>query len=284
MLLYQKIKVVIVQFLVRKNFLLFKLLQFSHYLKYTPKRSEHLSVEAKKILNQLKKDGVVVIPGFFDDNICNKILKETQNAIKSIKNNTYNQTSFYSSPEQGIYRIKEIDKVSNMSQAFFNNPLIYDIAKAYVDSNVKPYQKMLEIRPHPGKINKADSYHFDDWRIRFKSFLYLVDVDEYTAPFVYLKGSHGYGNWRSKKEFEYYKDGKHGRYGKYFNSEVNHICDIFGFEEKICSGKKGTLILVDTRGLHRGTPLITGERVLLAQYFDIRDFVSDAGTFVLLKK
>ncbi len=148
--------------------------------------------------------------------------------------------------------------------------MVEDIAKSYVSKNVCSFQKMIELKPDVGNKSIADAFHFDDWRHRFKALLYLTDVGEHNAPFVYLKGSHLEGSWRNKFEFEYFKDGRKGRHGYFFTQEVEGLVEKWGFEKMTCTAKKGTLLLVDTRGIHRGSTLIDGERMILANYFDVR--------------
>jgi hypothetical protein len=100
-----------------------------------------------------------------------------------------------------------------------------------------------------GKSESAQMYHFDLDRIKFlKFFFYLTDVDEETGPHCYVKGSH--------KQLPASVN-KQGRITD------NEVLDAFGPEKmlELC-GKKGTIMAVDTRGLHKGKDLTRDKRLL----------------------
>ena len=93
------------------------------------------------------------------------------------------------------------------------------------------------------------------------------------APFAYLKGSHNPDmKWREKKEKEYHVYGRtHGSYGHFCPAEVDYIAKKYKHEKIVCHAKAGTVIIVDTRGLHRGTVLRANHRLVLANFFGVRD-------------
>ena len=202
----------------------------------------------------------MIIPNFISENVINSVLSETRDALSKVINNKYYDTKSHYFPNYGIYQVLECEKLSPSSKLFFDNEMINEMARSYVSQDVKSYQKMIELRPDPRKESVSDTFHFDDWRHRFKAFLYLTDVSETNAPFVYLKGSHIPDKWRDKKEYEYYRYGKLGSYGSFFIQEIEYLKSKYNFETFTCTGNKGTLILTDTRGLHKGTPLIEGKR------------------------
>lgn len=254
---------------IKNTELYFKLLKKRYYF-YTSHKNK-ISYEYRETLDTLLKDGVVIIPNFVSEEVINSILLETQNPLNEILKNNYDETEHIYNPNYGYYRILECDKVSETSKTFFNNDMINNIASAYVWKNVSSYQRMIEIRPDPGVESNSDVFHFDDWRHRFKAFLYLTDVSEQNAPFRYLRGSHRPGKWREEKDYEYYRYGYEGSYGHFSTEEINDLQSKHNFSEITCTSKKGTLILADTRGIHKGTPLDSGKRILLANYFAQRE-------------
>ena len=142
----------------------------------------------------------------------------------------------------------------------------------YVSPKVVTFQKMIELRKGNNTISSADSIHFDDWKQRFKAFLYLTDVNHENAPFRYFPGSHTGKGWKLQRffaEYNYWRYGKSGNYGCFSSDQIRTLLNKNIINEKIVTASAGTLILVDTRGLHAGTPLINGRRVMLANYFDV---------------
>lgn len=252
----------------KTNKIYFNLIKNRYYKRLS--HTKDVAPEYRDVFNALVKDGVVIIPNFISNDIIDSILSETKDPLSAVMSNEYDKTKHHYFPNYGTYQVLECDKISPSSKIFFDNNLINELACSYVSKDVNSFQKMIELRPDPGKESVSDIFHFDDWRHRYKAFLYLTDVSNENAPFVYLKGSHAPHKWREKKEYEYFRYGKSGSYGSFFIQEVDYLKSKYNFEPITCTGKKGTLILTDARGLHKGTPLVEGKRVLLANFFDQR--------------
>jgi len=100
-----------------------------------------------------------------------------------------------------------------------------------------------------GKSEAAQMYHFDLDRIKFfKFFFYLTDVDTHTGPHCYVRASH------KKLPASLLKD------DRLTDEEVQAA---FGRDSmmELC-GEKGTIMAVDTRGLHKGKELTRDKRLL----------------------
>ena len=98
-----------------------------------------------------------------------------------------------------------------------------------------------------GTSAAAQEFHFDMDRIKFlKFFIYLTDVNEENGPHCYIPKSH------KSVPKQLRKDGR-------FTDDL--IESILGKHLEICK-PKGTMMLVDTRGFHKGKPLTEGNRLL----------------------
>jgi len=100
-----------------------------------------------------------------------------------------------------------------------------------------------------GKSESAQMYHFDLDRIKFiKFFFYLTDVDPETGPHCYVRGSHKKLPPPLNKQ------------GRMTDEEVESA---FGRENllELC-GESGTIMAVDTRGLHKGKDLTRDKRLI----------------------
>jgi hypothetical protein len=86
-----------------------------------------------------------------------------------------------------------------------------------------------------------------------KFFIYLTDVESDTGPHVYLKGSH-LGVPRSLRG-----DGRK-------TDEAVRAAGLWNNVTEIC-GPAGTLMAVDTIGLHKGKTPINGDRLALENEF-----------------
>ncbi len=105
-----------------------------------------------------------------------------------------------------------------------------------------------------GASQAAQMFHFDMDRFKFiKFFFYLTDVHTDNGPHCYVRGSH-LGLLNSLREDRRLTD-----------DELKQHYPSGDFKEFV--GRKGKILAVDTRGLHKGKPLVDGSRLLFQIQF-----------------
>ena len=99
-------------------------------------------------------------------------------------------------------------------------------------------------------------FHVDDNKTNIKYFIYLSDVNANNGPFSCVPLTH---RWRLKNSFF---RGLHWAALEQRKSLYGLGIDEseYRLSEVCITGKRGTQFLVDTTGLHRALPLISGER------------------------
>lgn len=154
------------------------------------------------------------------------------------------------------YSTEETLSVEYLKDLVFDQNLLH-IANEYLQTkpiidNIAlwwslPFKKELEDRA-------AQKFHFDMDRFKFiKFFFYLTDVTTETGPHCYVKKSH------KNLPNQLYNDGR---------KEDAELLNYYSEEEILeITGKRGSIIAVDTRGLHKGKSLINGERLLFQIQF-----------------
>jgi hypothetical protein len=134
------------------------------------------------------------------------------------------------------------------------DPTIHSVASAYLRTDaINDDITMWWSTDHlGGKASSAAAqhYHFDMDRIKFlKFFFYLTDVTTENGPHCYVTGSH------ARKPRQLLRD------GRISDSEIRQY---YSDEQLVeITGVRGTIIAADTRGFHKGKPLISGERLIL---------------------
>jgi hypothetical protein len=105
-----------------------------------------------------------------------------------------------------------------------------------------------------GTSQAAQKYHFDMDRFKFlKFFFYLTDVHEDNGPHCYIRHSHKSIPSQIRKDRRI---------------DDNELTNYFKEEDILeLTGKKGTILAVDTRGLHKGKPLVKDSRLLFQVQF-----------------
>lgn len=221
------------------------------------------STRLADIVNSIQQDGFHVFDECLDPDTIHKIqefaletpvryieTKEGRTGYSSEKIK-FKDASSIASPRfqmdvSDILRSKELknlildSSLCKIAQEYFGSRPVFDLvafwwSKPEQNSDLKDYA--------------AQKFHFDMDRIKFlKFFFYLTDVNESTGPHCFVKGSHRF----LPKKF---------RNDRRFSDQ--EVIDTYGKTQiKQFYGKKGSIFAVDTRGLHKGEPLVSGNRLV----------------------
>ncbi|MEO6693752.1 MAG: phytanoyl-CoA dioxygenase family protein [Ignavibacteria bacterium] len=216
--------------------------------------------EVKEYVDVLNRDGILVIPDFFP--------KQQFDAIKKEFDETYSDWSpFEFNEEEMSKRQKDFPeyfqtiaekitapKTQAFTDFFVNNPLINEITSAVVHrkNRLTPHHHFWFLQRRTLENDKVSSTHsasFPHADVPYptiKVFLYLNDVDESNAAYIYAKGSH---KLTLKRLLFDYKLSV--RYAKTKNDIVTDedIAKIGYHPESIC-GKANTLFISNNMGYH----------------------------------
>lgn len=221
--------------------------------------------DVERITAEIRERGYKVFPAQLDPSIVASLKQFALNApcvprAKDGGGGSQGGALVYprTSPSAVVYDFGPDLLVNNPDvQRLMADPSIAAIAQAYVGSN--PVLDEVNMWWTTSGAGKADSgaaqlYHFDMDRIRWlKVFIYLTDVDRENGPHSFVSGSHRSGSI-PKSILE-------KGYVRLSDSEVRAA---FGEDRmKSFTGPSGTIILEDTRGLHKGTPALAGDRLML---------------------
>jgi len=98
---------------------------------------------------------------------------------------------------------------------------------------------------------------------QFKAIIYLSDVSEQNGPFQFLVGSN---TRRSVLSTLGYSRGK-ANLKRFADQDIDCLCRTHPGAVATITGSAGDVILVDTRGIHRGRPIEAGVRYALTNYY-----------------
>lgn len=243
--------------------------------------------EARKILD---KKGIVVVPDFFNSETLqsiesaniqlfekinnfeiekNQLFEDDQILIQSKKPKVvgYKDLSEYpktivnirQGQDEGMVDVFNVNKSKYYQDLeiveLINNKkelsqLISGLQKGLSVSNINIY--------HNKNILKTRGFHLDDYSNTLKAFIYLTDVDDLDhGPYCYVSETHNDNLFRKANSFISQKAPK--------NTETPFV----PFQNIIpILGKKGTLVISDQTGFHRGIPQKQGfeRNVLVVRY------------------
>ena len=142
-------------------------------------------------------------------------------------------------------------------QDLIADPVFIAISQSYMKSKVYFDQSMLwwstAYKQKPDS-EAAQMYHFDMDRFKWlKFFVYLTDVDHSSGPHTYVSGTHKSGAI------------PRGLLDKGYSRLTDSAVSSYFSKDRIIEhkGKVGTILVEDTRGLHKGKSVSQGHRLIL---------------------
>ena len=218
-----------------------------------------LNVEEQKILMDIKSKGFYVIPNFYSERECVEIKNEIDNLLEKCKDQVI--VDFADSD----HRLWGADRVSPLISKFFTNQFINKIVHRHQKTDkLVGFTLAARLDYKPGNPGSGDGWHRDTAHSKqIKSILYLSDVNPTSGPFQYIKDSH--------RSYNVIRDMHTGQFdlnqSRFTDDEITKLLEKNKERLETFTAKAGTLILVNTRGLHRGMPIENSSRYALTNYF-----------------
>ena len=234
----------------------FLIRKFLYKEKITINNSEKFII--KHHLSSLKKKGYSIIENYLDKNECEDIIKDMNNFYKKNISLVWTDNINYE------YRIHGAENISKKIENFFSDKLLSSIGSFYFGGKISNLMTMANgIIFSIKNIGSGGGWHRDGIEFQFKSILYLVDTNKDNGAFQLIEGSNKIG--------KIIKDSIKNKVNifntRFSEQAVNEIIKINPDRLKTLDGKAGTLILVDTSSIHRGSPLKLGFRYALTNYY-----------------
>jgi len=205
--------------------------------------------------DQLKRDGYVVIPDFIDN-------KKSQELIDAFEGKT-NLDRVWKDEKGSDTRIFGIDRVDPSYNSVFNTHGLNSIFKKYID-RFSYYHFIManKVCYKDDNVGSGGGWHRDVVnRRQLKFIMYLNDVDTSNGCFQYIKYSHRIPEkWKINRILNRPQSDV-----RYTEQEANLLFSN-NYQCIDLVGKAGTLIIVDTSGIHRGSPIKQGTRYAATNY------------------
>jgi hypothetical protein len=218
---------------------------------------------------ELAENGVVSVPGYLDEQICNELRQrieelldngELEFADDSMTGNEMMNSSRTivcersGEDDDGMLDIFNIDETITEIRDIKYDEFISDVIHRAGNESFDPENINIY---YNRSVTNTRGYHFDSYDSQYKAFVYLTDVpDESYGPYSYIKRSNRRSYPRRRIE---------GILNKLRDEKPTKA--IFYDEDDIVTftAPKGTLIISDQTGYHRGVPQKEGkERMLIS--------------------
>ena len=229
--------------------------EVSNILNYS---NENYTVEIRKIVQAIKRDGYYVLKGYYGRDRCAALCADIERILEERRDIIQVDT------EQSDHRIWGAERFSNLIKEFHSDEYLLRIGKAYLKTKIINYltlgAKLISVE---NNVGSGGGWHRDTGFSRqFKAIIYLSDVNEKNGPYQYIKGSNSLKNViemidvKSEPPFTRLED-----------VDFDSLCAKTGRHLETICGQAGDTILTDTRGIHRGMPIKAGVRFALTNYY-----------------
>ncbi|MEX2113603.1 MAG: phytanoyl-CoA dioxygenase family protein, partial [Pirellulales bacterium] len=164
------------------------------------------------------------------------------------------------------------DRVSPAVHRFFDHPLLNKISSHYVKDLQCFFTLANRVRVVPGNLGSGGGWHRDTpWERQFKALVYLVDVGPKNGAFEYLPRSHHVSFMTRTIASCGIRLGQN----RLSEEEIARIVQRTGVAPVRLTAPAGTLILTDSSGIHRGSPIEEGERYAMTNYYFEADTIKE---------
>lgn len=218
--------------------------------------------QAKSIVKQIKETGLVEIPSFFSAKEIATMQAELERVLLAHKHQLWVDPEGADSRAMGINNVSKI-----INELFYNNELIQAVRLEYyqlADQHIIGHTLGARITAAKDNKGSGGGWHRDSVNVRqLKAITYLTDVGEKNGPFQYLLGTQ---NKYSVIEGILKHNFKHN-HNRFTEEEIEVLLENKKYPLKTCTASAGSLLLVDTSGIHRGMPLREGVREALTNYY-----------------
>jgi len=208
-----------------------------------------------KILKDLKKDGISVFSNFIENEKIKVLISNFDQFLKNEKN-------VWTDSQNSDNRIYGIDILDPFFKEIFESEDLKKIYNNYISSKYKySFVMANKLEFKKNNLGSGGGWHRDTFFSKqLKFILYLTDVSHQNGAFEYIPKSH-FKSYKLKDLLFRFKQKNIRRYAEKNFKNVRQI-----------TGKAGDLIIVDTSGIHRGSPIKNGERIALTNYLSHKPF------------
>lgn len=218
-----------------------------------------ISPDARKAIRSLRSDGFYVVPYFLSRAAAAQMAASLRKTLSENPQRLSGATLPYDK------RLFGIEVFANEFRSFYDHPLLREVASEYVGNGTIPaFTLGAKLSPVPGNPGSGGGWHRDNLQPQFKAMIYLSDVSAASGPFQIIKRSHRLIHTIRDNELMHVS---------YKNPRISDAC-VEALLRSTGDARRltflapaGTVVMFDSCAIHRGAPILSGERLALTNYY-----------------
>jgi len=234
--------------------------QYETLLDNLNKKIYKVDSEISEIADTIRNNGVAVIENYYSEEKCDAIIAEIDRLVVDDSVNLWQDDSKSDSRVYGSHIHSELIR------EFHNDDYLKQIGQDYLQTElVNSHTLGARLVSKEHNLGSGGGWHRDSvYKKQYKSIVYLTDVDEQNGPFEFLLKSHQ----KTSIYSSIIKNGFKAHQNRMSSEEVEAFKEKSPeYKSKVFTAKRGSVVLVDTSGIHRGMPIQNGSRYALTNYF-----------------
>lgn len=235
---------------------MFKLISCKRLWRYQSKRfSNYLGALPDPVLRDVMTRGYAIIPNYWHKNRCEEARQVIDQCLLKP------EIKIWADPLNADLRLMGADRLSNKLDMISDPKINHMIERLYGKQNLAKFTMASKLTAKQGNLGSGQGWHRDSAFVyQFKAILYLNDVGKNQGPFQYCEKSGGaFSMLNLEHQFGFSLDKN--------RFSANDIQQIKQNKIRELCAEQGTLLIVNTRGIHRGKPILSGERYALTNYY-----------------
>lgn len=211
------------------------------------------------LVRQVEENGVVAVPAYWSREKCaaGRLAFE-----RTLREETASVQIYSGGSDQRLYGMESADP---LFADFHNDPFLKAFGELVGGLELYNFATLGGyITASPGNTGSGDGWHRDAHGFQFKAILYLSETAPENGPFQYLIGSHR--RWRVAIDTAL-GNLPEAPQTRYDNDGIERAVTRLNLTMQSFPAPAGTLLLVNTAGIHRGIPLECGQRYALTNYY-----------------
>lgn len=207
--------------------------------------ARNLSDTEKQLAVDYNRNGYVVLPGFFNDQLLDRVLKDTQE--KGF------DPGFKFKGYRDEKRVQDLWKASAAVKELACHPDIIAIIELLYGREAIPFQT-LNFRVGSEQRAHSDTIHFSALPARFMCGVWvaLEDITDENGPLLYYPGSHRTPEYNFSHIINEARKTGSTDYADYENF-IEALVSAAGFEKKVFHAKKGDALIWSSNIIHGGS-------------------------------
>jgi hypothetical protein len=218
------------------------------------------------LTNDALKNGVVALPGYWSADQCTEARREIDRLELAYPERVHHYSG------DADHRMFGVESASPLLEKFHADPFARKFGEVLCGLELYNFATLAgHIHATPSNRGSGEGWHRDAHGFQFKAILYLSDTSPQNGPFEYLIGSHkalAAGIDTALGDLPAYPD------TRYTDTQIERL-NRKENRRRSFPASAGTLLLVFTSGIHRGQPLLSGERYALTNYYFHRAAINE---------